>query len=53
MTTSNDKTESEVFDVILFSTRSKREMRTRTTVRLSRSDAIRNNGLLVRKDKVE
>lgn len=39
--------------VILSSARSKREMRTRTTVRLSRSDAIRNNGLLVRKDKVE
>ncbi|KYM75349.1 hypothetical protein ALC53_14257 [Atta colombica] len=89
MTTSNDKTESELGDsflvrakrtrvirelsseyqikcskhrqyismllsvVILFSTRSEREMLTRTTVRLSRSDAIRNNGLLVRKDKVE
>lgn len=41
------------FGVILSSAKSKREMRTRTTVRLSRSDAIRNNGLLVRKDKVE
>jgi len=37
--------------VILSSTRSKREMW--TTVRLLQPDAIRNNGLLVRKDKVE
>lgn len=36
------------FGVILSSTRSKREMRMRTTIRLSRSDAIRNNSSLGR-----